>query len=77
MKLFNKDINNGSSIPRNILAPSLSQELRQKHVIFMNYLARVRRIFVECGSNIPYNLLSFGVSITCSLARRNHSFREK
>ena len=42
----------------------------------MNYLTRVRRApvvrraFVECGSNIPCNLMSFGVSITCSLARK-------
>ena len=42
----------------------------------MNYLTIVRRTFVEYGSNIPYNLpiVSFGASITCSLARRNYSF---
>ena len=27
--------------------------------ICMNYLARMRRTFVECGPNIPYNLLIF------------------
>ena len=37
----------------------------------MNYLARVRKAFAECGPNIPYNLPIVSCSITCSLARRN------
>ena len=56
-----------SLLPERILI----QELQQKRHICMNYLARARKTFAECGPNIPYNLPIVSCSITCSLARRN------
>ena len=51
MKLFIKDFSNVFSIhmTSNLGSESLLPQVQQKHVIYicMNYLARVRRTFVE------------------------------
>ena len=83
MKLFIEYFNNGFSnymASSNLFEPLSRFCLRENifdsnaptktWLICMNYLARVKRTFVECGPiYLIIYLLSLGVSITCSLAR--------